>query len=338
MSLEAKIEKLENYLRGKKSILGFSAGSDSTLLGYILAKVSPESLLVTIDNSMTPREFIKYTEEQAKRLNLNHKIIRLEFIEDQTFLDNGKERCFECRKQMYSNIQKLPEFDEYDYFLEGTNITDLLENRPGTLVKEMFNMTSPLIECDITKQDVFDMLDHFNLEYSHDTTCLATRIKTYQKVSPERLQLIHDAEDIVKEYVKQDNIRVRFDEPAAIIAVDNPLEILDQDLLSTLRNRLQELGFEKVYLDITGYEKTKLEASVDEEGNYYYQLPYTINLEKVHENILKREKLDKKVTFEDDLIYDDITIRENGKISMPPTDDFVNKFNEVIACVERKKI
>lgn len=68
---------------------------------------------------------------------------------------------YECRKLMYSNIQKLPDFNDYDYFLEGTNITDLLENRPGILVLDNFNMISPLVECDITKDDVFAMIDFF---------------------------------------------------------------------------------------------------------------------------------------------------------------------------------
>lgn len=338
MTLEEKIQRLKDFLRGKRTVLGFSAGSDSTLLAYILSEVSPDSLLVTIDNKMFSREFIDYAKKQAERLGLKHKIIEENFLEEQTFINNGKERCFECRKRMYSNIQKLPEFDQYEYFIEGTNITDLLENRPGVLVKEMFNMISPFVECDITKQDVFDMIEYFNLEYSHDTTCLATRIKTDQQVSPEKLELINNAEDIVKQYIQQDNIRVRYDEQTAVIVVDRPLEILDEKLLSILRNKLLNLGYKKVFLDITGYEKTKLEASIDKKGNYYYQLPYTINLEKVKRNIEKRENLDKKVILDEKLVYDDIVIEENGKISMPPTDDFVNKFNSILGSVERKEI
>ena len=59
MQLEDKIKRLEDFLRNKKSVLGFSAGSDSTLLAYVLSKVSPDSLLVTVNNNMMPKEFIK---------------------------------------------------------------------------------------------------------------------------------------------------------------------------------------------------------------------------------------------------------------------------------------
>ena len=338
MSIENKIELLKDYLRNRKCVLGFSAGSDSTLLAYILSRVSPDSLLVTIDNNMMPKEFIEYTIEKADEFNLKHKVIRINFLEDETFINNGKERCYECRKQMYRNIQQLPEFKDYDYFIEGTNITDLLENRPGVLVREMFNMTSPLIECQITKDDVYEMIEYFGLKYSNDTTCLATRIKTSQTVDKDRLELVYKAEKLVKSKLIQENIRVRFDDYTATISVDYPLELLDETLITELRDTLQDYGFKKILLDITGYEKTKLEASVDTEGNYYYQLPYTIDLEKTREKINNNNKLNKSLNYDKKLVYDNITIQENGKISMPPTEDFVNKFYNIISSVERKEI
>ena len=338
MQVEEKIKRLENYLKNKKSILGFSAGSDSTLIAYILSQVSPDSMLVTVDNNMMPKEFIDYTKKQAKKFKLKHKVINLDFLSDAIFQNNGKERCYECRKLMYSNIQEIPEFNEYDYFFEGTNVTDLLENRPGILVLDKFNMTSPLVECSITKQDVFEMIKYFNLEYSFDTTCLATRVKTNQKVDSQRLELIYKSEKFVRENVNQENVRVRFDDYMATISVDKPLELLDEGLIIKLREKLQSLGFKKVFLDITGYEKTELHASTDEDGNYYYQLPYTINLEKTEENIKEREYLDGHITKDTHLQYNDITIMENGKISMPPTDKFTEKFNQILSCIQRKEI
>ena len=338
MELEDKIKRLENYLRNKKSVLGFSAGSDSTLIAYILSKVSPDSLLVTINNNMMPDEFIEYTKKQAAKFNLKHKVINLDFLTDETFQNNGKERCYECRKLMYYNMQQLPEFHEYKYFLEGTNITDLLENRPGILVLDMFNMTSPLVECGITKDDVFDMIQYFNLEYSFDTTCLATRVKTNQKVNHEILEMIHDAEVFVRSNVEQENIRVRFDDFNAMITVDNPLDILDEELLIKLRNKIQNIGFKKVFLDITGYEKTKLIESIDDNGDYYYQLPYNIDLLKTKEKLESKSYLDGIIKLEENLYYNDIKIQEYGKISMPPSNEFVNKFNQILGCIKRKDI
>ncbi len=338
MQLEDKIKRLEDFLRNKKSVLGFSAGSDSTLLAYVLSKVSPDSLLVTVNNNMMPKEFIEYTRKQARKFNLKHEVINLDFLTKETFKNNGPERCYECRKLMYHNISQMPEFEEYDYFLEGTNITDLLEDRPGILVLESFNMTSPLVECGITKDDVFEMLEYYGLDYSYDTTCLATRVKTNQKVTNERLEMIQKAEDFVRENVKQENVRVRFDDCNALISVDEPLEMLDEKMIVLLRERIQEIGFGKVFLDITGYEKTKLIESVDDDGNYYYQLPYQIDLERTLESIESKSYLDGKVLLDDYLSYDDIRIEKNGKVSMPPTDEFTDKFYSILSCIKRKGI
>lgn len=338
MQLEYKIKRLKDFLRNKKSVLAFSAGSDSTLIAYMLSEVSSDSLLVTVDNGMMPKEFIDYTIQQAKRFNLKHEIVNLNFLTDTTFQNNAKERCYKCRKLMYSNIRELPDFNEYDYFLEGTNITDLLENRPGILVLKNFNMISPLVECDITKDDVLAMINYFNLEYSFDTTCLATRIKTNQEVNSERLNMVYEAEKYLREQIKQENIRVRFDDFSATISVDEPLKLLNQDLIIRIRNKLGEFGFSKIFLDITGYEKTMLVPSVDEEGRYYYQLPYSIDLERTKMNFEKRKYLCGLQKYEESLNYGDIIIQEDGKISMNKTDEFVERFYQILGCIQRKEI
>ena len=338
MQLEDKIKRLEDYLCNKKCVLAFSAGSDSTLLAYILSRVSPDSLLVTINNNMMADEFIDYTKSQAKKFNMKHIVVDLDFLSDGTFQANGKDRCYECRKLMYSNIQSLDEFGQYDYFLEGTNITDLLEDRPGILVLDMFNMTSPLVECGITKEDVFDMIEYFGLEYSFDTTCLATRVKTNQSVDLDRLSMISEAERFVRSKVDQENVRVRFDNYNATISVDSPLDLLDSSLIVTIRDKLHELGFNKVLLDVTGYEKTSLEWSVDDDGSYYYQLPYDIDLVRTKECLDACSYLDGQLKLEDKLTFNDIVIYSDGKVSMPACDNFVYKFNQVLGCIKRSGI
>ena len=105
-----------------------------------------------------------------------------------------------------------------------------------------------------------------------------------------------------------------------------------------LRERIQEIGFGKVFLDITGYEKTKLTESVDDDGNYYYQLPYQIDLERTLESIENKSYLDENVSLDDYLSYDDIRIEKNGKVSMPPTDEFTDQFYSILSCIKRKGI
>ena len=197
-------------------------------------------------------------------------------------------------------------------------------------------MTSPLIECGITKNDVFNMIKYLNLTYSHNTTCLATRVKTNEEVSMEKFKLIDEAETYLKKYIKQENIRVRFDSYTATISIDEPLEVLDKNLIKNIRDKLQELGFKKVLLDITGYMKTKLTYNIDN-NIYFYKLPYNIDLKRTYENIIENTKLGEESKLNSKTInYEDITIEDNGKISMPETNDFIDKFNKILPSIERK--
>ncbi len=334
MEIKDKIKLLENYLKDKKCILGFSAGSDSTLLAFILSRVSPDSLLVTIDNNMMPNGFIEYTEKKSKEFNLKHEIIKLNFIEDPTFISNNPKRCYNCRNLMYKNIQKLPEFKDYDLFIEGTNLTDLLEDRPGVLILDKYNMISPLVECEITKDDVLNILDYYNINYSSNTTCLSTRVKTNQIVDKEKLSMVDTAEHILRKYVKQNNIRVRFDDYQAIISIDSPDELINTEKLKKINEEFLELGFKRVFLDITGYSKTKFEYEI-ENDYYYYQLPYTIDIDKTIKKINEKTTL-KIINEKNKIIYKNITIHENGKITMPKKNNFYEKFNEILPYIKRK--
>ncbi|MCD7781433.1 MAG: ATP-dependent sacrificial sulfur transferase LarE [Methanosphaera sp.] len=335
MNTTDKIRKLEEYLKDKKCILAFSAGSDSSLIAYILSKVSPNSILATIDNNMMPEEFIKYAQNMANEYGLKHIVIKTDFLSDPEFISNNSKRCYNCRNIMYSEISKIPEFSDYDYFLEGTNLTDLLEDRPGVLIRKKYNMTSPLIECQLTKDDVWDMIDYLGLSYSNNTTCLATRIKTNQEVDAQLLSIVDKTECLLRESVDQDNVRIRVDDSNATIVVDDPMEILDKTLLENIRDQLKEYGFKKVSLDITGYTKTTDEY-LEDNDTYYYQLPYNIDLDTTTQNIRKNPNYHGVIIISNNYIkHDTIKISADGRISTPKTEDFDDKFRNILPVIER---
>lgn len=334
MEIKDKIKLLEDYLKDKKCILGFSAGSDSTLLAFILSRVSSDSLLVTVDNNMMPNGFIEYTVTKSKEFNLKHEIIKLNFIEDPEFISNNHKRCYNCRNLMYKNIRELPEFKEYDLFIEGTNLTDLLEDRPGVLILDKYDMISPLVECGITKDDVFNILDYYNINYSFNTTCLSTRVKTNESINKEKLSMVDTAEHILRKYVQQNNMRVRFDNYQAIISIDSPDELMNSEKLNKINKEFLELGFKRVFLDITGYTQTKFKYKT-ENDYFYYQLPYTIDINKTVDKINKKTKLE--ITKEkNEITYKDITIQKNGKIIISRKNNFYKKFNEILPYIKRE--
>ncbi len=316
MKIEEKIDNLKSYLKDKKCILAFSAGSDSTLLAYILSEVSADSLLITIDNGMMSPKFLEYTTKKAKEFSMKHKIIRLNFLDDPTFISNNHERCYNCRNIMYSNIKKLPEFNDFDYFIEGTNLTDLLEDRPGVVVAYNLKMISPLIECKFKKEDVFNAINLLNLSYSPDTTCLATRIKMNESVSDTKLKRVNNAEEYIKTKIDQENIRVRCEKDTATISVDNPNALLNEELINEIRTKFsEEFNFKKILIDVTGYTKTDLKVEKMKNMNYF-KLPYKINIEKTAEKFKEIYGEDKVKVKKDFVEYDTTIINQVGIVSI----------------------
>ena len=106
MKLNEKIDVVKDMLANKKVAIGFSGGADSTLLAYLSSQVSKDTLAITIDNHLLPINFIENTKEIAKTYNIKHEIIDLDFYNEEEFLKNTSERCFNCRDLMYATIKK----------------------------------------------------------------------------------------------------------------------------------------------------------------------------------------------------------------------------------------
>ena len=93
MNLEHKIEIVKDILKDKKLAIGFSGGADSTLIAYLASEVSSDVLAITINNHLFPDNFLDHTRNMAKKFDIKHHIIDIDFYEDEEFLKNLPSRC-----------------------------------------------------------------------------------------------------------------------------------------------------------------------------------------------------------------------------------------------------
>ena len=116
--------------------------------------------------------------------------------------------------------------------------------------------------------------------------------------------------------------------------MDDPLSVFDKDLFEYLRDKLLELGFKKVYYNLSGYRKTSLKYTSDDEYNSY-TLKYPLDMEATCESI--KNKLDVDVELNDDEItFDNVSINSNGKVSIDKREDFNKKFNMILPLIKRR--
>ncbi|BDZ70718.1 ATP-dependent sacrificial sulfur transferase LarE [Methanobacterium petrolearium] len=285
MELERKLDNLKTFFKNKKVVLAFSGGADSTLLALLAKDHAKEALAVTVDNGVMPSECIGKAGEIAQKIGVKHKIITMNFLEDPSFEKNPPNRCYICKNIMHQQIKKIASDYHYDLVVDGTNISDLLEDRPGIMVNIEKNIKTPLVEYGFTSQDVRTILREWNVDYHPSTTCFATRIPSGRIITPQKIHRITYAENLIRNLTGLSVVRVRDDEGLACIEVGNLDKFIDKISLDYLDSELKAIGFKKVTLNIASYGSLENEMVVYKPCKsgknrimFEIELPYPLNI------------------------------------------------------------
>jgi pyridinium-3,5-biscarboxylic acid mononucleotide sulfurtransferase len=293
MRLEAKIDQLKEYFQGHKVIIAFSGGADSTLLAKIAQDYSTDACAVTVDNGAMPSGFNDNTRKIAHQVGINHLVIEEDLLQNSNFASNHSMRCFLCKKTMHDKIGDILKEKYFDFVADGTNITDLFEDRPGVEVNYQKNIKMPLVEVALSAMEVRELLKDMKISYSSSTTCLATRIPSGSFLTTKKLQKIDYAEKFLKNLSGTEYLRVRDEDGTAVIEMDYT-NLLDNQSLSFIDSELKSVGFRKVTLDLTGSHHHKKDMIIykpcqDIKNRIMFEteLPYQLDLEKSCEGLKK---------------------------------------------------
>ena len=302
-------------------------------MAYLSSKVAADTLAITIDNHLFPKDFVEHTKNTAESFGIAHEVIDIDFYDDEDFLSNGSSRCHTCRKLMYSQIKKTALEKGFDFICDGNNISDLVNDRPGILITYENDFKTPFIEAKLTSKDIHEYLDKNSIPYSRSTTCLATRIPTDTKVTPEKIERIGLSEDYILENTDCEIAKVRDLGEIGIVEVDKVNEILLDDKFNQIDDELKRKGFAKVALNLSQIDDNEY-VSIDYcEGSFSRQLPFTIDLENTKRQI-------ENIIFDDEdkIELDKITILRNGLIKghdFENHDDALDAFMEILPKLRR---
>lgn len=348
MNFDEKIKKVENIMKGKNIAIAFSGGADSTMIAYIANKVADNSIAITFNNEIMPTTFLNDAERIADSIGIQHEVITQNFLEIEQFKEKKSNRCYLCRNIMYSNIKKIANDNGYETIIDGSNISDLLEDRPGIMVNYENNILSPLVNAGIEKEEVIEFLEKNHIEYSKSTTCLATRIKTGEEVTGKKINRIKYAEDLLKNLTKDDTVRVRDSFNTAQIEVGDITPLLNKNTLKLIESELKAVNFEKITLDIGTTSSEKKEIVIykpckDEANKIMFEneLPYKIDISKTCPNLEKLGEVkcsEKMGVAMVNINGKNITLFENGKIvarKVKDKEDAQNVLIEVLPLIRR---
>lgn len=210
----------EFFTQNKKVALGFSGGVDSSYLLYAALENNADIMPYFVKSPFQPQFELDDARRLADELKCGLKIIYLDQLDDCDIKANGAERCYYCKKKIFSSIKKQAIADGYAVLLDGANASDDALDRPGMRATEELEVKSPLRECEIDKAEIRRLSKEAGL-FTWDKpayACLATRIKTSVQITPELLHKVEKSEDLLFSLGYKD-LRVRTDGETAKIQV-----------------------------------------------------------------------------------------------------------------------
>ena len=257
-TLEHKLESLISFLKNKKVIVAFSGGVDISLLAFLSKKYGKEALLVTERSVLYLDDEINEAAEFAKKYQIPHIIMDLDPLDDYDFTKNPVNRCYICKKGLYSGIIKIKEEKKFDIILDGSNLDDLSDFRPGMQALKELNISTPYIDFKINKEEIRQLSKYHELEVHSKPSmaCFASRIPYNQIINEEKLIMVREAEIFLRSTFKLKQLRVRLHDGnlarIELLKEEFP-KIINEQTLKLINNKFRELGFSYITIDIEGF-------------------------------------------------------------------------------------
>jgi len=262
--MKAQLAKLLNWFDDKNSMLvALSGGVDSALVAYsAYVKLGKSAIAVTADYKTLAQEELESAKRISSEIGIKHIVIEYNELDNESFVKNDNKRCFYCRSELSEHLLEIAKKFESDMIVDGTNIDDLGDYRPGVLALHENGIRSPLAEAGFSKKMVRDTAKSVGLSVydKPSNSCLASRIPWGQSVTAKRLARIEVGEKIVKQLTGAKQVRVRDMNGIAKIEVGvDEISLLENDLvLQKIKNQLKLISFEDVSVDPEGYRPGKI--------------------------------------------------------------------------------
>lgn len=248
--------------------VALSAGVDSTVVAQAaqLACGDRAVAATAISDSLAEGE-LEAARQLAQQIGIRHELLRTDEFSNPDYLRNAGDRCYHCKTELYTHLEGMAERLGVDVIVNGANIDDQGDYRPGMQAAKEHAVRSPLIEAGLNKAEVRELARHWNLPVwdKPASPCLSSRIAYGLEVTPERVRRVDLAEQFLRRELGIRELRVRH-EAHDLARIEVPLSelprLLEPELRTRISGHLKTLGFKFVTIDLEGFRSGSLNSAL----------------------------------------------------------------------------
>ena len=268
MQTDEKWDRLRSLLREMKlAVLAYSGGVDSSVLLRAASEVlGPNLIAVTAISETYPPAELEPAKRFAVSLGVRHRILATEELTRDEFSRNAPDRCYHCKQELFGKLRQIADAEGIAYILDGTNIDDHRDHRPGRKAAGEFSVRSPLAEAGLTKQEVRDLARRMDMPMwdKPSLACLSSRIPYGTPITRDLLKNIQAAEDAIRGLgIRQVRVRHHGDTARIEVELDDLVRLAAGDVRQRIVDAFKELGYVYICLDLEGYRTGSLNAVLE---------------------------------------------------------------------------